>query len=78
MIPHGELYKYYSSGDVGAWPKQCSLTMIEAMACGLPVIISDASGTPERVSHGNGLLYHGEDHRDLQRKMEILRARFQN
>lgn len=72
MVPNKDLSKVYSAGDVGVWPRQCSLTMIEAMACGLPVIISDASGAIERVNHGNGLLYHGEDPDDLQRKMKIL------
>lgn len=72
MVPNRELSKIYPAGDVGVWPRQCSLTMIEAMACGLPVIISDASGTPERVGQGNGILYRGEDYKDLESKMELL------
>jgi glycosyltransferase involved in cell wall biosynthesis len=72
MVPNRDLSKVYSAGDVGVWPRQCSVTMIEAMACGLPIIISDASGTIERVNHGNGLLYHGEDPIDLREKMKIL------
>jgi glycosyltransferase involved in cell wall biosynthesis len=72
MVPHKELYKYYSSGDIGVWPKQCSLTMVEAMACGLPVIIADDSGVPDRVGHKNGLMYRSGDVEDLKEKMKIL------
>ena len=72
-VPNNELARYYSVADVGVWPMQCSLTMIEAMACGLPIIISDASGANERVN-GNltGLTYHESDTEDLKRKMKIL------
>ncbi|MFZ7136931.1 MAG: glycosyltransferase family 4 protein [archaeon] len=72
MVPHKELYKYYSSGDVGVWPKQCSLTMVEAMACGLPVIIANDSGTPDRVSYKNGLIYRSGDVEDLEEKMKRM------
>jgi glycosyltransferase involved in cell wall biosynthesis len=43
------------------------------MACGLPIIISDASGANERVS-GNltGLTYRESDTEDLRNKMEML------
>jgi L-malate glycosyltransferase len=46
--------------------------MLEATACGLPVIISDQSGTPERVADGNGLLYKEGDEADLAAKMTLL------
>jgi len=71
-VPNSELYKYYSAADVGVWPLQCSMTMLEAMSCGLPVIISDKSGALERISEGNGIAYREGDVADLQRKMSIL------
>ena len=59
--------------DVGVWPKQCSLTMLEAMACSLPIIISRTSGVSERVIDGkNGFLYTEGDIIDLKDKMEIF------
>ena len=54
------------------WPRECSLSMIEAMACNLPVIISDCSEVNERVSYNNGLTYHAEDIADLEVQMEKL------
>jgi glycosyltransferase involved in cell wall biosynthesis len=71
-VANEELYKYYSAADVGVWPLQCSMTMLEAMSCGLPVIISDNSGAPERISEGNGLTYREKEIKDLAEKMEAM------
>ena len=54
------------------WPLQCSVTMLEATACGLPTIISDRSGATERVAAGNGLLYSESDYVDLFNKIVSL------
>jgi glycosyltransferase involved in cell wall biosynthesis len=71
-VPNDKLYEYYSAADVGVWPLQCSLAMLEAMACGLPVIISDHSGALERISEGNGLMYREGDVNDLAEKIKIM------
>lgn len=43
-----------------------SIAMIEAMACGLPIIGSDAPGIREFINHeNNGLLFKIKDHRAL-------------
>lgn len=74
-VPNKDLSRYYSMADAGIWPKQCSITMLEAMACGLPVIISNKSGATERVSDGeNGLLYEDGSVDDLMAKMLTLMA----
>ncbi len=72
MVPNVDLYRYYSAADVGIWPLQSSIAMIEAMACSLPVIIADDSGVSERVSHQNGLLYRSGVEKDLEEKMGLL------
>jgi glycosyltransferase involved in cell wall biosynthesis len=71
-VPNSELYQYYSAADVGVWPLQCSISMLEAASCGLPVIISDKSGALERISKGNGLTYKEGDVTDLENKMSLL------
>jgi glycosyltransferase involved in cell wall biosynthesis len=71
-VPNQELYKYYCAADAGVWPLQCSVTMLEATACGLPIIISDKCGAPERVKSGNGFLYKESDPIDLARKFVLL------
>jgi len=67
-----QLYRYISAGDVGVWPLQCSISMLEAMSCGLPIIISDKSGALERISEGTGLFWHEGNLTDLQAKMEDM------
>ena len=43
-----------------------SIAMIEAMACGLPIIGSNAPGLRENINHGqNGLLFQVKDHNAL-------------
>jgi len=71
-VPNRELYKIYSAGDVAVWPRQCSLSMLEAMAVGLPVIISDGSEVTERLRWDNGFSFRADDTEDLVRQMEKL------
>ena len=47
-----------------------SIAMIEAMACGLPVVASDAPGIRDYIKHKqNGLLFPIEDHKVLAEHM---------
>lgn len=71
-VPNQELFKYYNAADIGVWPLQCSVTMLEATACGLPAIISDKCGATERVAAGNGLLYSESNPADLANKIVSL------
>jgi glycosyltransferase involved in cell wall biosynthesis len=59
--PHDELSAYYALADVytmpSTGPEPFSLTVPEAMGCGLPVVGTAHGGTPEIVEDGvNGLL----------------------
>lgn len=50
-----------------------SIAMIEAMACGLPVIASDAPGLRDYISQNeNGLLFEVEDHEALADRILFL------
>lgn len=49
-----ELVKYYSSADILLYPSiadNCPLAILEAMACGLPVVSFATGGIPELVKH---------------------------
>ena len=41
FVPNTELPKYYNAADVGIWPGDHSITVIEAIATGLPVIVPE-------------------------------------
>ena len=66
-VSNKELYKYYSAADIGVWPAEESLTMIEAAATSLPIIIKQSEAMGERVSNENGLMYKEGDIADLKR-----------
>lgn len=49
------------------------LICLEAMACGKPVVVSDAGGLPEMVQHGTtGLIFHRGNADDLAQKTIML------
>ncbi|MBU1057120.1 MAG: glycosyltransferase [Proteobacteria bacterium] len=52
-----------------------SITLLEAMSCGLPVIASKVGGTPEFINDNlTGLLFLSGDHKELANKIELLLA----
>lgn len=54
-IPNTELYKYYSQSSVFVLPsleEGFACVVPEAMACGLPVIVTENTGTSDIVEHG--------------------------
>jgi glycosyltransferase involved in cell wall biosynthesis len=63
-----KLAPFYRLADIGVWPRQESTSQLDAMACGLPVIVSDRVGVRERVE-GNGLFYEENDYIDLADKI---------
>jgi glycosyltransferase involved in cell wall biosynthesis len=71
FVPHSELRKYYLSSDIGVWPTQESMSMIDAAACGIPIVVNDTMQATERVE-GNGLKYRLNDKDDLMRVLNEL------
>jgi glycosyltransferase involved in cell wall biosynthesis len=47
-----ELASIYHSADIGVWPLQESTSQLDAMACGLPIIINDSVEDPVRLGDG--------------------------
>jgi len=55
-IPHDALALYYSAADVFVLPshyESLGFVVIEAMACGTPVVASRVGGIPSVVEHGS-------------------------
>lgn len=62
------LGKYYRASDIGVWPTNESISMLDAAACGLPLVVSDGIVYREHVE-GNGDVYRMNDLDDLVAKL---------
>jgi glycosyltransferase involved in cell wall biosynthesis len=56
-VEHDRLIDWFAGADVGVWPQQESKAVFEAMAAGLPVVVSAASGLAHLVAPDRGLSY---------------------
>jgi glycosyltransferase involved in cell wall biosynthesis len=64
FMTHADLARHYRAADIGVWPRQESMSMIDAAASGVPIIVSNRIGEPGRVN-GNGKMYEENDADDL-------------
>lgn len=71
-VPNVELPRFFSAADVGVWPGHVSAAVLEAMSCGLPVVVSDNPQAAARVRYGNGFTYRTGDVADLARQIARL------
>lgn len=69
---------YYWAADIFVLPSRTeglSNALVEAMACGLPVIASNVGGTLDVVEEGqNGVLFEAENHHQLAQKLASMIA----
>ena len=66
-----ELGALYRAAEIGIWPTQESLSMLDAAACGLPVVANDTMTANERLD-GNGVTYRLNEQADLERALLCL------
>ncbi|KPK84758.1 MAG: hypothetical protein AMS27_09135 [Bacteroides sp. SM23_62_1] len=75
-----KLADFYRMADIGVWPREESTSMLDAAACGLPLIISNTVQAAERIEN-NGLTYIENDVDNLvdvllQMRDEKIRKQF--
>ena len=71
FTPVRELGALYRAADIGVWPTQESLSMLDAAACGLPIVVNHTMNAAERIEE-NGLTYILGDLNDLVRVLGSL------
>jgi N-acetyl-alpha-D-glucosaminyl L-malate synthase BshA len=71
-----EMHDYYQAADIFTLPSYTEglpLVVLEAMACGLPVVVSNVGGIPEVINEGeNGFLISPKNEEILTKKLIIL------
>lgn len=73
--PHEELRKIYSIADVSLVPSRneaFGLVVIEALACGTPVIGTNQGGIAEILNDKVGMTFEPEDYEDLAKKIQLV------
>jgi glycosyltransferase involved in cell wall biosynthesis len=73
FVAVSELARFYRVSDIGVWPTQESMSMLDAAACGIPIVANHTMVAKERLD-GNGLAYHLNDLNDLVHVLLQLRA----
>jgi glycosyltransferase involved in cell wall biosynthesis len=53
-VDHSELPAFFSAADVAIWPYQETMSILQAAACGLPVILRNSDIAREYTAGGNG------------------------
>jgi glycosyltransferase involved in cell wall biosynthesis len=70
--PHDRLNRFYCAADAAVWPLTTTIGHLEAMACSLPIIVSDEPASQERVRYDNGMVLHNGDLDELESYMVML------
>jgi L-malate glycosyltransferase len=73
QVPEEMLADYFAEADLYVSATPCdgsSISMLEAMACGLPVVVADSEGNREWITHQvNGWLFPSDDNAALTTAM---------
>jgi glycosyltransferase involved in cell wall biosynthesis len=71
FMTHRRLSEFYRMADIAVWPTQESMSMLDAAASGLPLVVSNKMGERERVE-GNGDVFEEGSLEDLVAVLERM------
>jgi glycosyltransferase involved in cell wall biosynthesis len=56
-VPTQDLAGIFNAADLAVWATNCSMSSLEAMACGCPVVVPDLPANLDRLEGGGGLAF---------------------
>jgi glycosyltransferase involved in cell wall biosynthesis len=71
-VGHDLLPEFFAAADIAVWPRQESMSAFEAMAAGLPVVISARSGLTTTAAGEFGITYAPETADALEASLKAL------
>jgi len=76
LVPHHEVAQYLAAADIyvsTCFTDSTSVSLLEAMACGLPPVVTDIAGNSEWIENGvNGFLFQPRNPTALAEKTILL------
>jgi len=75
FLSHDELVMKYQQADLFVFPSYLdswAMTVLEAMACGTPVIVTENTGSKDAVIQGGGLVIKSGDPEALKSAIQLL------
>lgn len=72
-VKNKEMYKYFSAADIAIWPKESTISLLEAMSCSLPIICNVADS--EIIKYNNGFAINDKV-KDIAEKIKLLIKNF--
>lgn len=76
LVPYNQMAQYLRASDIyvsTCFVDSTSVSLLEAMACGLPPVVTDIPGNREWITYGkNGLLYPPKDFTALAERISQL------
>jgi len=72
FISRKTLPTLYNAADIGVWPGRSSITIVEAMATGLPIVIAQSDRTSHYLKYNNGFSFRRGDVEGLRSVLETL------
>jgi glycosyltransferase involved in cell wall biosynthesis len=71
FVENKKLVNYYQTSDIGVWPGDPTITFLEAMSCGLPLILSKISETKYLQKSNAVFFINNDDITDLASKIKL-------